>query len=216
VLLTAPRQGIRLDGPGDLHPAHLTGAVGPVVEPPQGHGHRGQVRLERRQLPEIPIAVGSWPTGGSHVTTHDHQVTVGPADGSVDGMTQLLGLAGGGPSDDQARAEDRAAEDRLAEDRLAEDRLAEDLPGDDQVLSDDELTELALAADPAAPLPADAVPLDLQAGSRLELLPSWYMAPVARHGSKRRYRLAVAAVVVAFVTIDLFGLCATYGPLVLA
>jgi hypothetical protein len=87
-------------------------------------------------------------------------------------------------------------------------------PGED-ALTDEELTELALAADPFAPLPADAVPLDLQGGG-WALLPSWYMAPVRRHGSTRRYRLAVAAIVAAFLTIDLFGLCSTYGPLVLA
>jgi hypothetical protein len=100
--------------------------------------------------------------------------------------------------------------DPLADDELFDPALA------DQELSDEELTALALAADPDAPLPDDAVPFEGPSGRGIGLLPSWYMSPVVRSGHKRRYRIAVGAVVVAFVTIDLFGLCATYGPLVLA
>lgn len=81
----------------------------------------------------------------------------------------------------------------------------------DEDLSDAELTELALAADPSAPLSADAVALDLH--HRPGLLPSWYMPPVMLRSSKRWHRWMIAAIIVAFVTIDLFGLCSTYGPL---
>jgi hypothetical protein len=96
-------------------------------------------------------------------------------------------------------------------------------------LSDEELTALALAADPDAPLPDDAVPFGeapfgeapfgeapAGGGRGIGLLPSWYMAPVVRSARQRRYRIAVGALVVAFLTIDLFGLCATYGPLTFA
>jgi hypothetical protein len=108
-----------------------------------------------------------------------------------------------------------AADEDLADEALA-DQLAADEDLADEELTDEELTALALAADPDAPLPDDAVPFGGPAGKGIGLLPSWYMSPVVRSGRKRRYRIAVGAVVVAFVTIDLFGLCATYGPLVLA
>lgn len=82
----------------------------------------------------------------------------------------------------------------------------------DRVLSDDELTDLALAADPEAPLAADAVPLDLYPEAVHGLLPSWYMPPVvARRAKKRWHRVAIGSVVVAFLGIDLLGLCSTYG-----
>jgi hypothetical protein len=79
-----------------------------------------------------------------------------------------------------------------------------------------ELTELALAADPSAPLPDDAVPLDLRPPSAGGLLPSWYMPPVMLRGSSRRLRFVIGAIILAFITIELFGLCSTYGPLVAA
>lgn len=80
-------------------------------------------------------------------------------------------------------------------------------------ISDEELTALALEADPTAPVPADAVPLELYTPGMPAFLPSWYMPPVMRYGSRRWHRWAIAAVIVAFITIDLFGLCSTYGPL---
>lgn len=79
-------------------------------------------------------------------------------------------------------------------------------------ISEDTLTELALAADPDAPLPADAVPMDvhlLQFGA----LPLWYMPPVARSGSGKWRRPIVLVVVGAFLLIDALGLCNTYGVL---
>lgn len=84
----------------------------------------------------------------------------------------------------------------------------------DSSFTEEELTALALAADPSAPLDADAVPvaeyLQIQDG----LLPSWYMpAPMVRAGS--RWRLPVVmAIVAAFVIIEAFGLCSTFGQLV--
>ncbi len=80
-------------------------------------------------------------------------------------------------------------------------------------ISDDELTALALGADPAEPLPDDSVPFVPYSAGMPAFLPVWYMPPVMRRGAKRWHRWAIAAVIVAFITIDVFGLCSTYGPL---
>jgi len=80
--------------------------------------------------------------------------------------------------------------------------------------SDDELTELALAADPEAPIGEDAVPLAVYLDQAPGLLPSWYMpTPMVRRG--KTWRLPVVLVIVAaFVIIEAFGLCSTFGQLV--
>lgn len=80
-------------------------------------------------------------------------------------------------------------------------------------LTEDELTALALAADPDAPLHPDAVPIDRYLGTATPSLPTWYMAPVARRHLGRMGRIVVVAVVGAFVLIEAFGLCSTYGQL---
>jgi len=85
--------------------------------------------------------------------------------------------------------------------------------------SDDELTALALAADPDAPVPDDAVSLWEAAGlGQGTLLPGWYMpTPVAgRRAVSWRRRVVVMVVIAAFVAIDAYGLCSTYGEIVLA
>ncbi len=84
----------------------------------------------------------------------------------------------------------------------------------DAALTDDELTELALAADPHAPMGDDAVPLSVYLHQAPGLLPDWYMpSPMSRQGS--RWRLPVVLVIVAaFVIIEAFGLCSTFGQLV--
>jgi hypothetical protein len=79
------------------------------------------------------------------------------------------------------------------------------------VVSDAELAALALAADPAAGLAPDAVPIDVFLGAAGPALPEWYMAPVRRRRLGRAGRLVVLAVVAAFVVIEAFGLCSTYG-----
>ena len=96
-------------------------------------------------------------------------------------------------------------------------------PGDDELvddgpLTDDELTALALAADPDAPIPADAPTVwDVLAPGAAGLLPSWYMP--STFGSRRltgwRRRVAIL-LVVAFLLIDAYGLCNTYGRVVIA
>jgi hypothetical protein len=80
--------------------------------------------------------------------------------------------------------------------------------------TEEELTALALAADPDAPMDLDAVPLSVYLGQGTGPLPAWYMpTPMVRHGS--RWRLPVVLVIVAaFVIIEAFGLCSTFGQLV--
>jgi hypothetical protein len=98
-----------------------------------------------------------------------------------------------------------AAENDVAMTSLDADRQS---PG---FITDDELTALALAADPDAPLAADAVPLADYLAEAFEPLPAWYMAPVMARHSGRRRQAVIAAVVGAFLLIEAFGLCSTYG-----
>ncbi len=81
-------------------------------------------------------------------------------------------------------------------------------------LTEAELTELALAADPDAPMSQDAVPMSVYLRQAPGLLPSWYMpSPMARPG--KSWRIPVVMVIVAaFVIIEAFGLCSTFGQLV--
>lgn len=86
-------------------------------------------------------------------------------------------------------------------------------------VSDDELTALALAADPDMVLPPDAISIwDVFGRAEDSLLPSWYMPGSARHQARgRRWkRLVVLALIVAFLAIDAYGLCSTYGSITIA
>jgi hypothetical protein len=81
-------------------------------------------------------------------------------------------------------------------------------------LSDAELTELALAAEPGLPVADDAVTLSAYLGQVPGLLPIWYM-PTPMSRTRSRWRLAVVLVLVgAFVVIEAFGLCSTFGQVV--
>lgn len=83
-------------------------------------------------------------------------------------------------------------------------------------ISEDELAELALAADPDEALPDNAVPLPIYLGTVPLMLPLWYMPP-AISTTRRRWRTALVLVlVIAFVMIDAWGLCSTYGSITLA
>jgi hypothetical protein len=94
----------------------------------------------------------------------------------------------------------------------ADDGSAADVPG----FSEEELTDLALSADPDAPLGEDAVPLAIFLGQLPLVLPQWYMPP-AISGRSTRWRTALVIVIVlAFVMIDAWGLCSTYGSVTLA
>jgi len=83
-------------------------------------------------------------------------------------------------------------------------------------LTDEELTELALAAEPDAPLGPDAVPLVMRASDSPQFLPAWYMPPVMARGAARWRRSLVYLLIAAFLLVDAFGLCITYGQLVAA
>ena len=78
-------------------------------------------------------------------------------------------------------------------------------------ISDEELTALALAADPDAPLSDDAVPLADYLAEGFGPLPEWYMAPVMARHSGRRRQVIILGVIGAFLLIEAFGLCSTYG-----
>ncbi len=102
----------------------------------------------------------------------------------------------------------------MIEDQVAHRNGTDGLSGEGTEFTEDELTALALAADPAGPLDVDAVPLAQYLGEHAGLLPDWYMpTPMARTG--KRWRIpVVVAIVAAFVIIEAFGLCSTFGQLV--
>ncbi len=83
-----------------------------------------------------------------------------------------------------------------------------EVPG---LISDEELTALALAADPDQPLDADAVPIADYLADAFDPLPAWYMAPVMARHSGRRRKAIIMGVIGAFLLIEAFGLCSTYG-----
>jgi hypothetical protein len=84
-------------------------------------------------------------------------------------------------------------------------------------VTDEELTALALAADPDTPVGEDAACFfDLVGPDAGGLLPEWYMPGVAGAGRPSAWRRSVALVIVAaFLLITAYGLCNTYGDLVL-
>lgn len=81
--------------------------------------------------------------------------------------------------------------------------------------TEEQLTELALAADPSAPIAEDAIPIGSYLAGATSLLPTWYM-PGAMARSGKGWRVPVVlAIVAAFVIIEAFGLCSTYGQIVI-
>ncbi len=88
----------------------------------------------------------------------------------------------------------------------------------DELLTDEELTDLALAADPDAGVAADAVPIgelvaSEDARNADDVLPSWYMPPIARRSLYGWRRRVVLLIVISFVAAAAYGLCSTYGIL---
>jgi hypothetical protein len=84
-------------------------------------------------------------------------------------------------------------------------------------MTDDELCAAALAAEPEATAADDAVCLWDVVGSNAQPLPSWYM-PAPMGGPLRGWRRTfarwnIALIIAAFVTINAYGLCNTYGQL---
>lgn len=86
-------------------------------------------------------------------------------------------------------------------------------------ITDQELTLLALAADPDVEVADGPSFWELTGAADRSPLPSWYMpAPFGGLSSARRspWRRPVALLLlVAFLVIEGYGLCTTYGPTVL-
>lgn len=86
-------------------------------------------------------------------------------------------------------------------------------------VDDEELAAAALAADPDAVVAEDAVCLwDLARPAAPPPLPEWYMpAPAPGTGLVRGWRRRlVLLVVAALLLINAYGLCSTYGEVVVA
>ena len=87
----------------------------------------------------------------------------------------------------------------------------------DDPLSDEELAVFALAADPDVPLDDEAVCLWQLTGPGVDgLLPEWYM-PSPAPGLRRLRgwrRWVIVLIIIAFLAIDAYGLCSTYGRVV--
>lgn len=92
--------------------------------------------------------------------------------------------------------------------------LAEAAPVDD-----DELASLAMAADPDTVVSDDAVSIWDRAELRTASpLPAWYMPMPATGGRLLRgwRRRLVFVIIAAFILINMYGLCSTYGWVELA
>ncbi len=101
--------------------------------------------------------------------------------------------------------------------------LDHDVAHDVDYVSDQELTRLALACDPDAGVSVDAVSIWEVLGDGTDnnsdaLLPGWYMPPpVGRRFERRRWkRVVVIVVIVAFIVVNAYGLCSTYGSITIA
>ncbi len=86
----------------------------------------------------------------------------------------------------------------------------------DEPITDVELTALALAADPDQPLDATAVPLAEYLAQLPSVLTGWYMPPAMAVCGSRWRTPVIVAIVLAFLMIEAWGLCSTYGQVVLA
>jgi hypothetical protein len=91
--------------------------------------------------------------------------------------------------------------------------VAYDLAEPTSPLSDGELEALALAADPDEGISPDAVPIGVYLATEVGPLPDWYMPAVTARNGGRRRRVVILALIGAFVLIEAFGLCSTYGQL---
>jgi hypothetical protein len=86
----------------------------------------------------------------------------------------------------------------------------------DDPITDGELTALALAADPDQPLDSWAVPIATFLAQVPGVLPDWYMPPAMAPCGKRWRTPVILTIVLAFLMIEAWGLCGTYGQVVLA
>lgn len=87
------------------------------------------------------------------------------------------------------------------------------MPDDTEIrpIDDDELTRLALSAESFDPFGSDVTRFG-DSGDELavSLLPEWYMPPPSLRHDRRR-TIVFAAVAIALFTINIGGLCVTYG-----
>ena len=86
-------------------------------------------------------------------------------------------------------------------------------------ISDEELTLLAMAADPNVVVPDDAVSVWEFLGDDNDLLlPAWYMpAAAGQPRTGRRWkRIVVILIIIAFLVVDGYGLCSTFGSITIA
>jgi hypothetical protein len=90
-------------------------------------------------------------------------------------------------------------------------RFSDDWVDEEYPFTDEELGALAMASDPNVPVPDDAVPISTYAGAFATALPGWYMPPAMARVSSRWRIALVLAIVIAFVAIDAWGMCSTYG-----
>jgi hypothetical protein len=106
----------------------------------------------------------------------------------------------------RARAGREGSDGRGGDVDVAEDEVTEE-----------ELTALALAADPDTPVGDDAACFfDVVGDDAGRLLPEWYMPGGAGASQVTAWRRSVALVIVAaFLLITAYGLCNTYGDMVL-
>jgi len=84
---------------------------------------------------------------------------------------------------------------------------------DDAPITEDELAAIALAADSDPEIDAEAVPWNA-AGAADGPLPAWYMPAPVTVARGWKVRAAAGLIILAFVVINAFGLCITYGHLV--
>jgi hypothetical protein len=130
------------------------------------------------------------------------EITSDRGSGSAGDTGPVAGRVGIDPTDGE-RTVDQGMQAELMGSEADEDRFTEA-----------ELTALALSADPDAPLDADAVPLSWYLAQSPDSLPPWYM-PTAMARPGKRWRIpVVVSLVAAFLIIEAFGLCSTYGQLV--
>ena len=72
-----------------------------------------------------------------------------------------------------------------------------------------------MAADPDAPLDPEAVPIGSHLSQTPGLLPAGDMPPAVARG-RRWWMPVIVVVILGFLVVDVFGLCATYGVLTIA
>ncbi len=105
----------------------------------------------------------------------------------------------------------------MLDDSISRDGSISSEPLDGSPITDAELEELALASDLEAPIPDDAVPIELALLSRAAPtgLASWYMPAVISARSSGWRRPVVIGIVGTLVVLEALGLCSVFGQVVI-